>query len=146
MIIQIFQKPHIVGKNYIATVSGEIFTFWIGAQNLAGNCCDFDGDLWPDELNVQGTAPSTSRQRGAAALIGPLWEGAVGAADWGREKRVASLPPSALRADTSLAEGGEERRILTPVTAGHTGPALQGAAVIQGGQSRPPLQSRTRPV
>ena len=25
-----------------ATVSGEIFTFWIGAQNLVGNCCDFD--------------------------------------------------------------------------------------------------------
>ena len=85
-----------------------------------------------------------SRQRGSAALLGPLWEGAVGAADWGREKRVASLPPSALRADTSLSEGGEERRIPTPVTAGHTGPALQGAAVIQGGQSRPPLRSRTR--
>ena len=32
------------------------------------------------------------------------------------------------------------RRIPTPVTAGHAGPALQGAAVIQGGQSRPPLQ------
>ena len=26
--------------------------------------------------------------------------------------------------------------------AGHTGPALRGAAVIQGGQSRPPLQTR----
>ena len=82
--------------------------------------------------------------RGAAALLGPLWEGAVGAADWGREKRVVSLPPSALRADTSLGEGGEERRIPTPVTAGHTGPALQGAAVIQGGQSRPPLYSAKR--
>ena len=34
------------------------------------------------------------------------------------------------------------RRIPTPVTAGHTGPALQGAAVIQGGQSCPPLQTR----
>ena len=54
-------------------------------------------------------------RRCAAALLGPLWEGAVGAADWGREKRVASLPPSALRADTSLAEGGEEKRIPTPV-------------------------------
>ena len=32
-----------------------------------------------------------------------------------------------------------ERRIPTPVTAGHAGPALQGAAVIQGGQNRPPL-------
>ena len=35
-------------------------------------------------------------------------------------------------------------RIPTPVTAGHTGPALQGAAVIQGGQSRPPLRILTR--
>ena len=51
---------------------------------------------------------------------------------------------TALRADTSLSEGGEEGRIPTPVTAGHTGLALQGTAVIQGGQSRPPLQSRTR--
>ena len=59
---------------------------------------------------------------------------------------MASLPPSALRAATSLAEGGKERRIPTPVTAGHTGPALQGAAVIQGGQGRPPLQSRTGTV
>ena len=31
-------------------------------------------------------------------------------------------------------------------TAGHMGPALRGAAVIQSGQGRPPLQSRTRPV
>ena len=91
-----------------------------------------------------GDGVSTSRQRGGAALLGPLWEGAVGAADWGRAKRVASLPPSALRADTSLSEGGEERRIPTPVTAGHTGPALQGAAVIQGGRSRPPLRILTR--
>ena len=36
------------------------------------------------------------------------------------------------------------RRIPTPVTAGHTGPALQGAAVIQGGQSRLPLRILTR--
>ena len=62
----------------------------------------------------------------------------------GERKRVASLPPSALRADTSLSEGGEGRRIPTPVCAlarndsasrclggqstrraGHTGPALQ---------------------
>ena len=62
-----------------------------------------------------GTASPASHQRGSAALQGPLWEGAVGAADWGREKRVTSLPPSALRADTSLSEGGEERRIPTPV-------------------------------
>ena len=62
-----------------------------------------------------GDGVSTSHQRGGAALLGPLWEGAVGAADWGREKRGASLPLSALRADTSLSEGGEERRIPTPV-------------------------------
>ena len=35
-----------------------------------------------------GNGAPTSRQRGAAALLGPLWEGAVGAADWGREKTV----------------------------------------------------------
>ena len=35
-------------------------------------------------------------------------------------------------------------RIPAPVMAGHTGPALQGAAVIQGGQSRPPLRVLTR--
>ena len=64
-----------------------------------------------------GDGVSTSRQRGGAALLGPLWEGAVDAADWGREKRGASLPPSALRADTSLSEGGEGRRIPTPVFA-----------------------------
>ena len=45
-----------------------------------------------------GDGVPTFRQRGSAALLGPLWEGAVGAADWGREKRGASLPPSALRA------------------------------------------------
>ena len=64
-----------------------------------------------------GDGVPTSCQRGSAALLGPLWEGAVGAADWGRAKRVAALPPSALRADTSLSEGGEERRIPTPVFA-----------------------------
>ena len=85
--------------------------------------------------------------RGAAALLGPLWEGAVGAADWGREKRVASLPPSALRADTSLAEGGFGSRILTPVTAGRCGhrPLRNGKGYVHtGGQSRPPLYSAKR--
>ena len=52
-----------------------------------------------------GDGVPASRQRGGAALLGPLWEGAVGAADWGRENRVTSLPPPALRAATSLAEG-----------------------------------------
>ena len=64
---------------------------------------------------TEGFAGEGTDCRGVA-LLGPLWEGAVGAADWGKGKRVASLPPSALRADTSLAEGGEERRIPTPVT------------------------------
>ena len=35
---------------------------------------------------------STSRQRGGAALQGPLWEGAVGAADWGREIPIRGSP------------------------------------------------------
>ena len=35
-------------------------------------------------------------------------------------------------------------RVAAAVTAGHTGSALQGAAVIQGGQSRPPLYSAKR--
>ena len=46
--------------------------------------------------------------RGTAALQDPLWEGAVGAADWGERKRcLLPLPLSALRAATSLAEGGK---------------------------------------
>ena len=61
MIIQIFKKPHIVGKNYIATVSGEIFTFWIGAQNSAANCCDFDGDLWKGDGLPRRRADGTGR-------------------------------------------------------------------------------------
>ena len=35
-----------------------------------------------------GDGVPTSRQRGNAALQGPLCEGAVGAADWGREKNA----------------------------------------------------------
>ena len=80
-----------------------------------------------------GDGVPTSRQRGSAAL-----------GDGFPRQCAHWLGMTALRADTSLSEGGEEGRIPTPVTAGHTGPALQGAAVIQGGQSRPPLQSRTR--
>ena len=30
----------------------------------------------------------------AGQFLGPLWEGAVGEADWGREMRMPSLPPS----------------------------------------------------
>ena len=48
---------------------------------------------------------SLARNDSTAALQGPLCEGAVGAADWGRGNRVTSLPPPALRAATSLAEG-----------------------------------------
>ena len=43
-------------------------------------------------LLVVGDGAPTSRQRGSAALLGPLWEGAVGAADWGREKPCDSAP------------------------------------------------------
>ena len=97
-----------------------------------------------------GDGVPTSHQRGSAALLGPLWEGAVGAADWGREKRGASLPPSALRADTSLSEGGAGRRIPTPVC---TPRALasrralarnDSASRCLGGRSRPPLRILTR--
>ncbi len=43
-----------------------------------------------------------------ARFLGPLWEGAVGEADWGREILTLSLPPSRLRRATSLAEGGKD--------------------------------------
>ena len=75
-----------------------------------------------------GAASSTSRQRGSAALQGPLCEGAVGAADWGRENRVTSLPPPALRAATSLAEGGFGRpplRTLSLRASPQTGAAIR---------------------
>ncbi len=80
-------------------------------------------------------------------------------ADGGRDATRFSLPQSAaptapsqrgLTARRCRADGTSRRRplrkmrIATPVTAGHTGPALQGAAVIQGGQSRPPLYSAKR--
>ena len=45
----------------------------------------------------QGAMPTSPRRH---------WRGA---ADWGRENRMTSLPPSALRAATSLAEGGKGR-------------------------------------
>ena len=64
----------------------------------------------------RGRRPDVPSARRCRAVRPPLG-GAVGAADWGREKRGASLPPSALRADTSLSEGGEGRRIPTPVFA-----------------------------
>ena len=63
-----------------------------------------------------------------------------------------SRTPSPTERDRTCRRAGcphpaaQGKRIPTPVTAGHTGPALQGAAVIQGGQSRPPLQSGTRTV
>ena len=42
----------------------------------------------------QGAMPTSPRRhwRGTAALQGSLWEGAVGAADWGREKPYDSSP------------------------------------------------------
>ena len=64
-----------------------------------------------EQMPLGYDVPSARRCRAVRPPLG----GAVGAADWGREKRGASLPPSALRADTSLSEGGEGRRIPTPV-------------------------------
>ena len=56
-----------------------------------------------EQMPLGYDVPSARRCRAAR----PLWEGAVGTADWGRENRVESLPPPALRAATSLAEGGK---------------------------------------
>ena len=55
-----------------ATVSGEIFTFWIGAQNLAGNCCDFDGGICGRGTDCHGAArlAMTARRRRAD---GAMW-------------------------------------------------------------------------
>ena len=80
-----------------------------------------------------------------------------------RNCRAISLPPSALRAATSLAEGGKGKRIPTPVRAlarddrgtGRTessAPTMRdgedavpyGVTGERGGQGRPPLQSGTR--
>ena len=80
-----------------------------------------------------------------------------------RNCRAISLPPSALRAATSLAEGGKGKRIPTPVCAlarndrgtGRTessAPTMRdvedavpyGVTEERGRQSRPPLQSGTR--
>ena len=68
----------------------------------------------------------------------PSGRGAVGAADWGGGNRVESLPPPALRAATSLVEGGKERRIPAPVFALARNDS---ASRCLGGQSRPPLQT-----
>ena len=76
---------------------------------------------------------------------------------------MISLPPSALRAATSLAEGGKGKRIPTPVRAlarndRGTGLTESSAPTMwdvedavpygmtgeRGGQGRPPLQSGTR--
>ena len=38
-------------------------------------------------------ADDSVRPRGAAALHGPLWEGAVGAADWGGEQVPCDISP-----------------------------------------------------
>ena len=55
-----------------ATVSGEIFTFWIGAQNLAGNCCDFDGGICGRGTDCHGAArlAMTARRRRADGTSG----------------------------------------------------------------------------
>ena len=44
---------------------------------------------------------------GGRRFLGPLWEGAVGEADWGRENAYYVSPSvTAKGRDTSLAEGG----------------------------------------
>ena len=108
---------------------------------MAVNCCDFDGDLGADCHGAARLA-MTARQRRA---VRPPLGGGCRHSRLGERKRVASLPPSALRADTSLSEGGEERRIPTPVTAGHTGPALQGAAVIRADRVVRPYKAEQEP-
>ena len=66
--------------------------------------------------------------------------------------RLRRQPPprGGLTARRRRADGTSGRRplrkmrVAAAVTAGHTGSALQGAAVIQGGQSRPPHYSAKR--
>ena len=101
-----------------ATVSGEIFTFWIGAQNLAGNCCDFDGGICG-----RGTDSHTGDAGGQSRS--PL--------------RTLSLRGAKRRGNPfPFSEG----RIPTPVTRSLA--RNDSASRCSGGQSRPPLQSRTR--
>ena len=60
----------------------------------------------------QGAMPTSPRRhwRGTAALHGSLWEVGCRRSRLGERKcRILSLPPSALRAATSLAEGGKGR-------------------------------------
>ena len=54
-------------------------------------------------IGRRGRRPAVERSGTNALGVRRL----VGAADWGRENRVESLPPPALRAATSLAEGGK---------------------------------------
>ena len=83
----------------------------------------------------------SARQRRAAR---PLCEGAVGAADWGRENRVTSLPPPALRAATSLAEGGFGRPPLRTLSL-RASPRREASAlgVQTGAAIRFPTKERT---
>ncbi len=97
-----------------ATVSGEIFTFWIGAQNLAWNCCDFDGGICG-----RGTDSHTGDTGGQGRP--PL--------------RTLSLRGAKRRGNPfPFSEG----RIPTPVTRSLA--RNDSASRCSGGQSRPPLR------
>ena len=67
-----------------------------GPACLAGENVSFAAGHMGSALQVisQGAMPTSPRRhwRDAAALQGPLWEGAVGAADWGRAKPYDSSP------------------------------------------------------
>ena len=100
-----------------ATVSGEIFTFWIGAQNLVGNCCDFD-----EGICGRGTDSHTSDAGGQSRP--PL--------------RTLSLRGAKRRGNPfPFSEG----RIPSPVTRSLA--RNDSASRCSGGQSRPPLQNGT---
>ena len=65
------------------------------------------------------------------------------------ERRDTWVPPYGVRRSSKAGGGvrpyklGMTARRGALGAAGHMGPALRGAAVIQGGQGRPPLQGRT---
>ena len=90
----------------------------------------------PSRTKIVGDAVPSARQRRA---VRPPLGGGCRRSRLGERKRVSSLPPSALRADTSLSEGGEGKRIPTPVTRSLA--RNDSASRCSGGQSRPPLRT-----
>ena len=90
----------------------------------------------PSRTKIVGDGVPSARQRRA---VRPPLGGGCRRSRLGEIKRVSSLPPSALRADTSLSEGGEGKRIPTPVTRSLA--RNDSASRCSGGQSRPPLRT-----